>query len=125
MASKEQFSAESVELIGGPYRTAKIPKSGILRCVLRTRLKVYAFSDGPIPWPRAAATGNPFIICGDLVKALKTESVLAIRFHWGVSHWLACEWRRQLGIERNTPGTLRLFWRTVELARTPEARAKM
>src|SRR5688572_18816589 len=44
---------------------------------------------------------------------------------WGVSHDTVSAWRKSLGIERNTPGTLRLFWRTVDLARTPAARAKM
>jgi hypothetical protein len=119
---KKTFSPESVKLIGGPYGPPRVPKSGILRCVIRGRLKVDSYSDGPIPWPQAAGVGHPFIVCGDLVKPLKTESLAAVRYHWGVSHDTVSSWRKRLGIERFTPGTWRLFWRTVELARTPEAR---
>lgn len=34
-------------------------------------------------------------------------------------------YRRLLSVERLNPGSMRLFWRTVEHARSPEARVKM
>ena len=65
------------------------------------------------------------IICGDLLKALQTESRLAVSFHFGISQGMVSEYRRKLGIERLNAGSIRLFWRNIELARTDEARAKI
>jgi hypothetical protein len=122
-SSKKRFSPESVKFIGGPYGPPSVPKSGVLRCVLRGWLKVDGYSSGLIPWPRGKQ--GAFIVCGDLVKALRTESLAAVEYHWGVSHDTVSMWRKRLGIERFTPGTWRLFWNVVNAARTPEARAKM
>jgi hypothetical protein len=65
------------------------------------------------------------ILCGDLVTALKTESRLAVCFHFGIFPQMVSEYRRRLGIERLTAGSMRLFWRNVKLAASDEARAKM
>jgi hypothetical protein len=60
-----------------------------------------------------------------LVRALKTESRLAVSFHFGISQAIVSDYRSKLGIERLTAGSTRLFWRSVNLARTDEARAKI
>ena len=78
-----------------------------------------------IPWPVALHHCRQLILCGDLIRALKTESRLAVAFHFGISPQMVSEYRRRLGVERLTPGSLRLLWRNVNLARTPEAREKM
>ena len=59
------------------------------------------------------------------MKALRTESRHAVSFHFGLCAASVSAYRRTLGIERYTPGSMRLFWRNVNLARTPEARAKL
>jgi hypothetical protein len=61
------------------------------------------------------------ILCGDLVTALKTESRLAVCFHFGIFPQMVSEYRRRLGIERLTAGSMRLFWRNVKLAASDEA----
>lgn len=129
MSGDEELPIElrdKAAFVGGPYRAPRVPKSGFLRCRLRGRLKVGGYTDEVISWPVAEGRiKKQLIVCGDLVRALKTESRVAIKQHWGISLALVSEYRRALGIERYTAGSWRLFWRNVNLARTDEARAKL
>jgi hypothetical protein len=88
-----------------------------LKCRLRGRLKVAGITDAPVPWPwtwQSQGGGKRLLIlCGDLVRAVRTESAQAIVYHWGVGRQLVSEWRSTLGVGRMTPGTRR---RWVELA---------
>ncbi len=121
--SKEQ--EELVRFIGGPYAPPLVAVGGWLRCALRGDLQVAGYTNALIPWPVAAGHRKQLIVCGNLVKALKTESRLAVAFHFGISPALVSEYRSRLNIERYTAGSQRLFWRNVNLARTPEARRKL
>jgi len=112
-------------LLGGPYLPPLVAIGGWLKCELRGELQVGGYTNAFIPWPVAVGHAKQLIVCGDLVKALKTESRLAVSFHFGISRALVSEYRHRLGIERYTPGSMRLLWRSVDLARTPEARAKL
>jgi len=92
------------EILLGPGQSSVAAKPG------SGPLSRWFYSDGRIPWPIAEGKNkHQLIVCGDLVKALQTESRLAIRHHWGISLALISEYRRALGIERNTAGTWRLF----------------
>jgi hypothetical protein len=121
--SKEQ--EEKCRLVDGPYAPPLIAIGGWLKCELRGDLQVGGYTNALIPWPVAVGHAKQRIVCGDLVRALKTESLAAVSFHFGICHSLVSEYRQRLGIERFTPGSLRLFRRTIDLARTPEARAKL
>ena len=121
--SKEQ--EEKVRFVGGPYVPPLVPIGGWLKCELRGELQVGGYTNALIPWPVATGHRKQLIVCVDLVRALKTESVLAVAFHFGISRTLVSEYRSRLGIERFTAGSQRLFWRSVNLARTDEARAKL
>jgi hypothetical protein len=121
--SKEQ--EELVRFVGGPYAPPLVAVGGWLKCALRGDLQVAGYTNAPIPWPVAAGHHKQLIVCGDLVKALQTESRLAVAFHFGMSRQWVSGSRRRLGIERLNAGSERLFWRTVNLARTPEARRKL
>lgn len=116
---------EKVRFVAGPYQPPLVPIGGWLKCKLRGELQIGGYTNALIPWPTAVGHHKQLIICGDLLRALKTESRLAVAYHFGVSHALVSEWRRRLGIERLNPGSMRLFWRNVNLARTDEARAKI
>jgi hypothetical protein len=116
---------EKCRLVDGPYVPPLIAIGGWLKCELRGDLQVGGYTNALIPWPVAAVHGKPRIICGDLLRALKTESVAAVCFHFGICHSMVSEYRQRLGIERFTAGSMRLFRRTIDLARTPEARAKL
>ena len=117
---------EKVRFVGGPYTPQLVDVGGRLRCKLRGMLTVAGYTNALIPWPVAVGNSSKqVILCGDLLKALKTESCVAVAFHFGLSPQTVSLYRSRLGIERFTPGSRRLLWRNVELARTDEARAKM
>lgn len=116
---------EKVRFVGGPYAPPNVRVGAWLKCELRGLLQVGGFSNALIPWPTAVKHRKQLIVCRDLVKALKTESRLAVCFHFGISLQMVSQYRRRLGIERLTAGSTRLFWRNVKLAGSDEARAKM
>lgn len=99
------------KLLFGPYEPPKIPRSKRLFCEMRGYLKIGGYSDGPIPWPRRYRT-NSIILCGDLVRAVKQESVEAVSFHWGVCRNVVQNWRKALEVPEHNPGTRQLLHRT-------------
>lgn len=115
---------EVVRFVGGPYGPPRLPGDGVLRCAIHGRLKVGGYTNTVIPWPVASGHPSQRIICGDLLKALRTESREAIVFHFGLSRAFVSELRRRLGIPRYNAGSHRLFRRNIDLARTPEALEK-
>src|SRR5665213_108615 len=103
---------EHFKLLFGPYAPPKIPRNQRLFCEGRGSLKVGSWSDGLIPWPRRYRTGS-IILCGDLVRAVKLESVEAVCFHWGVCRNVVQNWRQALHVtacrrRENAPGQLEL-----------------
>ena len=89
----------------------RLPKSHAiiaLFCEMHGYLKVSpSWSNGPIPWPRRYRTGS-IILCGDLVRAVKMESVEAICFHWRVCRNVVQNRRHALGVPEFNPCTQRL-----------------
>jgi hypothetical protein len=116
---------ERLRFVGGPYSPPLVEHGCWLRCKIRGRLHVGGYSNALIPWPTAIGHARQLIICADLLTALRTESRVAVCFHFGLSPQTVSELRSKLGIERLTAGSTRLFWRTIDLARTDEARAKI
>lgn len=101
-------------LVGGPYRRPRCRVGKVLTCQYRDReIAVAGLTDGPIRWPyahRVGRGGSPsLIICGDLVRAIGTESLLALCHYWGVSNPTVRNWRRALGIGRATAGMRHLY----------------
>lgn len=102
------------KLLHGPYQTPKCRKGSRLFCEVLGTVVVGTFSDGPIMWPKMKREGrgrSPFILCGDLVKAVKCESSLAVAHHFGVSTATVKGWRRTLGVPRSNEGSRRLWGR--------------
>jgi len=116
---------ERFQLVGGPYYPPSISIGGCLKCQVLGSVQVGDWTKGRIPWPIKRGMGRQLIFCGDLLRALKTESAQAISFHFGISKGTVTNYRRLLGIERYTAGSWRLFRQTINLARTPEARDKL
>jgi hypothetical protein len=98
---------EHFKLLFGPYAPPKIPRNQRLFCEVRGCLKVGSWSDGLIPWPRRYRTGS-IILCGDLVRAVKLESVEAVCYHWGVCRNVVQKWRHALHVTECNPGTLQI-----------------
>lgn len=97
----------SAGLLHGPYRPPKVRVGDRLFCALRGReLTVVDWSDGPVPWPRARIGANlSLILYGDLVKAVRVESMAAIAWAWGVSTASVMRWRHALKVPEHNEGT--------------------
>mgnify|MGYP001056336438 CR=1 FL=1 len=95
-------------LIAGPYRPPRIRVGNTLYCERFGEVVVTGFTER-MRWLCTIRQGQQTpILCGDLVRAVRTESMFAVTAWWEVSRHLAWRWRRCLGVGRKTPGTLRL-----------------
>lgn len=114
-------------LIGGPYSAPPGGAGDSLTCRIRGRVAIAGHSTAPIPWPFTFASSSrpTFIFCGDLVRAVETESREAVAHWWGVSLETVRLWRRALGVGRMTPGTTAIWSATAKtkLARKPKPSA--
>ena len=95
----------------GVYRPPVVQLGDWLHDEIDGRVEVGGYSDGPVPWPRRLKTGRPsLILCGDLVRAVRTESAVAIAHHFGVGSVTVSKWRVALGVDRqNNEGTQSLY----------------
>jgi DNA-binding Xre family transcriptional regulator len=105
-------------LLHGPYSAPRVRKGDTLFCEIRGTVKVSGWTDGPIAWPWTHVSGGngrggggrAIILCGDLVRAVRSEAVVAISHHWGVSATAVGNWRRALKVEPFNEWT-RAVWR--------------
>jgi hypothetical protein len=95
---------EHFYLLFGPYVPPKIPRCRRLVCQMRGPLRVGSWSDGLIPWPRRYRTGS-IILCGDLIRAVKMESVEAVCYYWGVCRNVVRKWRLAMNVPELNAGT--------------------
>src|ERR1017187_8264482 len=122
---KSMNDAERYMLLYGPYTPPRCRLGDKLLCEYRGReVTVGGISEANIQWPCAKRKGprSP-ILCGDLIRAVKTESEIAIAFHWRVSVHTVTKWRRALDVPRTNQGTQRLHLAYVPERLTPEVHA--
>ncbi len=139
-AMRKSPRLQRYRLLGGPYAAPACRVGRKLYCRWRRRwVSVEGLTDAPVMWPFTQRSGpRSLILCGDLVRAVRDESVAAVAAHWGVGRETVWRWRRALGVNEYNRGTRQLIRDTipekVDLARlaearvasrTPEARAKM
>lgn len=119
-------SKNSPELIAGPYNPPKVRIGDWLDDEIDGAVVMGGWSTGPIPWPKRKKTGNSsLILCGDLVRAVQTESSLAVQHWFGVSGGTVWKWRKALNVGRqNCPGTHKLYQELAPTKLTPERAAK-
>lgn len=111
----------------GPYHSPRARRGQRLFCENLGTVKVCKFSDGPISWPLCTVgqRGGPaFILCGDLVKAVRNEAAEAVARAWGVHSATVSRWRQILGVERFNRGTHELFLKYQGKGLTAEATAR-
>jgi hypothetical protein len=91
----------------GPYRPPKVRIGEQTQCEIRGLVEVADWSDrGDIMWPRArTTTKRGLIVAGDLVRALRQETELAVSKLWGVAPRTVMKWKDALAIPFRTPGT--------------------
>jgi hypothetical protein len=100
---------EKCRLLHGPYHAPRCQLGKRLRCRIRGRVVVKRISAGPISWPQTIiGRAKSFILCGDLVRAVRRESELAVAYWWGVTAQTVWVWRKALGVGATTEGTSRL-----------------
>jgi DNA-binding Xre family transcriptional regulator len=107
----------------GPYHPPRVRRGGKLFCEHYGTVKVVKFSDGPIPWPLYCPTGRggrAFVLCGDLVRAIRHEAAGAVALAWGVWPNTIVRWRKILGVKQYNTGTQNLFLKYQGKALTPE-----
>jgi hypothetical protein len=114
-------------LIAGPYQPPRCRVGRELYDIIRGDLMVTSISDAPIAWPcgKTHQVARPLpVMTAELVRAVRTESVEAIVYHWGVSRWTVRRWRHALGVPRFNPGTMKIWREAVRGKFTPEVRAR-
>ena len=132
---------ERFRLLGAPYLAPEVRPGDWLDDAERGPIQVGGYTEtARIPWPRTKKRGKAsLILCGDLIRAVQTESAQAIMHWWNVSNTIVARWRKLLGIgQAGSEGSLRLYQlykpqkltedisaRAREKARSPESRAKI
>ncbi len=114
-------------LLHGPYRAPDLQVGDSVWCEFRqAEVVVKSISAGPIPWPAVPHSNvDSQIVCGDLARAVRTESSKAVQAWWNVPVYRVSKWRRALGVMVTSEGTVRQRRATKEsinLAREREPR---
>ena len=120
------IDSERYKLLYGPYKVPKCKLGDKLLCEYRDReVTVKGMTDALIQWPcvRKGKRHSP-IVCGELVRAIRTESEMAVAHHWGVRYETVWKWRQALNVPRMTNGSRRLRIEYAVEQLTPEVRAK-
>ena len=103
------MKVDRFRLLYGPYRSPKVHRGSRLFCEIRGTVIVGGFRfAGEIPWPYVKQRGCPPILCGDLVKAIRCESKLAVMRYFGLSKEIVRRFRRALNVPAQTDGTRQL-----------------
>lgn len=95
----------------GPYKTPRFKYGDIVCDESRGDVKIVGLTDAPIPWPigaRGPKGMKTIVLYKGLVRAVRMESITAVRHWWGVTHTPVYRWRKALGVGRFNDGTLRL-----------------
>src|SRR5271157_3784523 len=102
--------SDRFKLHHGPYFPPECRIGDRLPCQYRGReVVVGGMTDAPIQWPYAKKQGHhSCVVCGDLIRAVQSESEIAVAYHWGVTPETVKHWRRALGVPRMTDGSRKL-----------------
>jgi len=102
------MTADPAKLLGR-YRTPRFKYGNVVSDTVRGDVEIVGLSDGRIPWPIGKRNrGKSLVVFGDLERAIRTESNLAVCYWWGIRPQTVTKWRNALGVGAVTPGTSRL-----------------
>jgi hypothetical protein len=98
------IDAELITLLHGPYRTPRLRVGDRAFCLLRDcEVVITSISDARIPWPRCRAvegtgSGSGLWLGGELAKAVKCESAVAVKYWWRLSRTAVWHMRKALDV---------------------------
>ena len=102
------------ELLHGPYRPPALCRGDRTNCLYRdAEVVITSWTDGRISWPRCRALGvrggSGLLVDEELLRAIRSESSLAMQYWFGVNVTTVWKWRQAFGIPRyGTEGSRRL-----------------
>jgi hypothetical protein len=87
----------------GTYTPPAVRVGHRVTCLYRdTDCVVTSMSRAPIQWPRVQPAeqrgGSGLWVCPELVRAIRTESAMALKHHFGVSSGVVWRWRKAFGV---------------------------
>src|SRR5262249_4991333 len=101
-------------LLYSPYAPPALRRGDRATCLYRDAdVLITGWSDGRISWPRCRRPGthgggSGLLVDAELARAVRSESVLAICYWWGVNDSVVWKWRKALGVERFNEGSAQL-----------------
>ena len=120
------LDADRYRLRFGPYRTPRCRVGHFLKCAVRGKVRVAGLTAAPVPWPLAKSGKHLVpVVCGGLLRALRRESVQAVKHWFGISTWNAWRLRKALGFPRANEGTAALMRDLMPELIGEEGQAKM
>jgi len=101
------------QLLDAPYKAPTSKRGDRATCLFRDRdVVTTSWTDARISWPlcRGRNRGKPGILVDDeLLRAIRTESAIALKYWFGVSTTTVWSWRKAFGIRQwGTEGSRRL-----------------
>jgi hypothetical protein len=96
----------------GSYLTPRFRIGAKVQCEVRGELRIVGVTDVRIPWPLgvgARGGAKSLVVRGDLVRAIRRESVYAVCHWFGVNDQTVTKWRKALGVPQLNFGTRQLW----------------
>ena len=101
-------------LLFGPYQAPRVKRGNRAYCLYRnSAVVISSWTDARISWPRCQVLGQQggsgLLVDEELLWAIMSESVVAIKHWWGVGNKAIWNWRRAFGVTQwGTEGSRRL-----------------
>jgi hypothetical protein len=94
----------------GTYTPPAVRIGDRVTCLFRdAECVVTSVSDAPIPWPRVQPEGRGgcgLWVCDELVRAIRTESAIALKHWFGAATTVVWRWRKAFGVGGRTTTTV-------------------
>jgi len=92
-------------LLFGPYQAPRVKRGNRAYCLYRnSAVVISSWTDARISWPRCQVLGQQggsgLLVDEELLWAIMSESVVAIKHWWGVGNKAIWNWRRAFGVRQ-------------------------